>query len=344
MTHADDMFERPELNEDVSPLEAAAAWAAYVHSGAATQEDIVLFRTWLRASPDNAAAFQKVAQSWEDVGLAAMGEELGRDDRRAAVLGAQAQPASQFRPSRRWFAPAGLAASIALAAGVGLLISGPEPVSEFHYVTSIGEIREVTLEDGSSITLGGSTSVTGRFSKNAREIDLNRGRAFFDVSSDAQRPFRVAAAQSRIEVLGTAFDIDYGPDAVQISVEHGRVAVSPVEALDRAQPTLLTAGKRIRATLTGAVDAPTDYDVNSLAWRVGQLTYIDARLEDVIAEVNRYRDQKVRIADPELEDLRISFNVASDRTDILLAGLEATLPVRVVRSASGALIYRDGAD
>lgn len=344
MTRTDDTLEPPRLNADVSPLDAASEWAAYLQSGVAAEDDIRSLRRWLRSSPDNAAAFQKVAQSWEDVGLAAMSEELDRDERRFSHSEPQPQPVPGFRPSRRWFLPASVAASIALAVGTGLWMSNPAPVNAFQYATSTGEVREVTLADGSKITLGGATSVTGRFSKRLREIDLDRGRAFFDVSSDPDRPFRVAVSQSQIEVLGTAFDIEYGPDTVQVSVTHGRVNVSPRARTDQTEPTLLTAGKRVRATLSGTVGAPTNYDVNSLSWRDGQLAYIDARLEDVIAEVNRYRDQKIRIADSALEDLRVSFNVASNQTDILLAGLEATIPIQVVRSASGVILYKESTD
>ena len=343
MTSEKEILKRPEIESATLPEDGAAEWLAYLQSGVATEEDFIAFKEWLARSKANLAAYRKVAQSWEDVGFVAMISELEAEQSVQTSLQKELAANPQPRFTRRWFVPAGIAASIAMAVGVGMWSMAPEPITTFEYATTMGEIRVVTLDDGSTVTLGASTAIQGRFSSKGRDIDLNRGRAFFDVTSDTERPFRVAAAKSQIQVVGTAFDVEYGPDAIQISVDHGRVKVIRTGSTAALDQSSVTSGERLRASLSGTILETTNYDIASLSWREGQLAYVDARLEDVIAEVNRYRSQKIKIADSAVEDLRVSFSVANDQTDVLLAGLEATLPIRVVHSGGSATIYSDNA-
>lgn len=341
MTKENETLTRPDQHSTASPTEVAVEWLALLQSGAASEQDIEVFKTWLSRYPSNFAAFRKIAQSWEDVGLAAMASELKREGVKSSSSPTLAEDVAGLRVSRRRLLSAGVAACLALALGIGVWTNRPEPVTEFQYATKVGEIRVVSLEDGSTITLGASTSVEGRFSKRNREVELNRGRAFFDVAPDSRRPFQVAVAKSEIVVVGTAFDVEYGLDAVQVSVERGRVEVVPRDSSSAGRGTSLAAGLQLRSSLSGSNGAATRFDTGSLSWRSGQLAYVDARLSDVIAEVNRYRSKKIRIADREIENLRVSFSVASDHTDVLLAGLEATLPIRVVHADGVSTLYLD---
>ncbi|MEL7481282.1 MAG: FecR domain-containing protein [Pseudomonadota bacterium] len=230
----------------------------------------------------------------------------------------------------------------ALFFGLGVWSLSSPSAKVFEHTTSTGEIRTIILTDGSKITLGGSTSLKSSFSDQSRQVTLNSGRAFFDVSPDIDRPFTVSAADTRIRVLGTSFDVAFRSEDVHVSVEHGRVDVSIIENGSVTDSSLLTDGMQISAAYTGVMGPKNNFDTNTLSWRQGQLAYVDTRLEDIVEEVNRYRtpSQKIKIADAALENLRVSFSVAADQTDTLLSGLEAILPIEVERSATGTTIIR----
>ena len=104
-----------------------------------------------------------------------------------------------------------------------------------------------------------------------------------------------------------------------------------------------TAGQQVTAGPDGALGAVSDFDAETaLAWRDGRLVYVDEALSVVIAEINRYRASKIRLADAALGQIRITIALPIDRTDALLSALEATEPVRIHRSAAGVTIRLDG--
>src|SRR5690606_41756429 len=76
------------------------------------------------------------------------------------------------------------------------------------FLTSIGEQRDFTLEDGSSLAVNtGSLVEVLRLDGSARELRLRRGEALFSVAHDPSRPFRVEVGGHTVEAVGTEFDI-----------------------------------------------------------------------------------------------------------------------------------------
>jgi ferric-dicitrate binding protein FerR (iron transport regulator) len=121
----------------------------------------------------------------------------------------------------RWAAVAAIAIGCAL--GLRLILQPDLPV----YQTASGEIKEVTLPDGSIVVLNEQSTlrldrafVRGK----RRSVDLE-GEAFFDVESDSGNPFTISTSETRIEVLGTEFNLRAYPmeDSTVVAVSEGKV-------------------------------------------------------------------------------------------------------------------------
>lgn len=335
MTDDTDMLAPPVANGSLPPAEIAAEWVAYLNSGFASDADFAQLEAWLAQSPDHKAAFRKMADVWGGVALPAMQAELDgleAENQADTLRGAEIHV---LRPVRRWVTGAAIAASFVFAGLVGIWTLQPPAATEFHYTTSVGQSRTVQLADGSEVTLGGASTLSGRFTRKARNVTLDRGRAYFDVTHDDARPFEVAAHTARVRVVGTAFDVLHRPDDVLISVARGRVDVRAGEGVDGNPAVRLEKSMQVSASHAGEISEPVAFDTDALSWRDGQLAYVDARLIDVISEINRYRTRKITVSDPALHELRVSFSVPSGQTDALLSGLEATLPVQVIQSTTG---------
>ncbi len=195
--------------------------------------------------------------------------------------------------------------------------------------------RSVYL-DGSQVTLRPDSVIRVSLSKRRRQVDLERGGAYFEVERDPTRAFTVQTAATQVQVLGTKFDVLKGPQEVQVSVSDGHVefnAVAPDAAASKAGRTVqLTAGEQITAAYSGTFGAKHRFDpANTLAWRGGRLSYANARLEEVVADMNRYRHVKVRIEGEALRNITITAAFRVDQSDQMLAGLAATEPVLVER-------------
>lgn len=325
----------PPRSEAGGPEEQAAEWLAYLYSGEDTEQGRSDFSSWLRRSEENAAAYAALQQTWKDMSvsgaegafkktpsLAADYEELPPHDDAAFVT------SPKVGLGRRLFMGMGaIAATLALVASFWF-VQGYDPVRTAQFATKIGEIKELTLADGSVVTLAAGSSMRTRFSRDSREVELTSGGAYFDVAHDEARPFTVTAEAAQIRVLGTAFDVRQEQQGVRVSVARGVVAVGS----EGAEQRRLVKGEMLSAFHNGVLSEVSTFEVGQIApWRSGRLVYRDARLGDVIAEVNRYRTNKIKLNDDELNDLRLTMAMRTKDTDHLISGLEAAAPVRVER-------------
>jgi len=77
-------------------------------------------------------------------------------------------------------------------------------------------------------------------------------------------------------------------------------------------------------------------DANGIAaWRDGLLQYRDEPLPSVIADVVRYSEHDIVIADPAVAELRVTGTVFANDVESWLQSLEAALPVRAIRAPDG---------
>src|SRR3546814_3423601 len=91
-----------------------------------------------------------------------------------------------FRPQRPVTAMVGAAAAACLA-----VVSAPTLLLMWQsdYRTGTGEMRNVTLSDGSSVTLDTGSAIAVNYGDGRRGVRLLAGRAWFDVANDESQPF-----------------------------------------------------------------------------------------------------------------------------------------------------------
>lgn len=334
--------------------EQAARWLSYLYSGAASERGMQAFSVWLERSRANRRAYIETQQLWRDLALVEGCEaaRTSRDDIERAygapdeLDGENATYAVIVRSNAigiaRWMA-------IAAALLIGLLVGGiwhlsrPVPMMIADYHTAIGETRLVTLPDGSVITLSASSSLRTEMSPARRNVVLIAGRAFFDVADDSSRPFTVDVGASRVRVVGTRFDVARLPDSVQILVTRGIVNVGPRIDWDSHKVRVL-AGQKVTASSSGRPGAVQPFEQDrAVAWLHGMLVYRNEPLENVLADVNRYRTAKITISDGAIATMPITMAVRTDQTDTVISGLEAMRTVRIETTADGVVVGRKGA-
>ena len=322
------------LDRDDAPSERAARWVAYLYSGCVTQDGREAFAEWLR-DDKNRNAYQAAERWWRDVDcfahLDCVDEQLQEPIHRPVMV----NEGRTGRPG--WRLPAAaLAAALVAAIGIGGFLTRPTvdtPDFAAHYASAIGKLRTIGLPDGTKVTLSGRTSVVARFSRSSREIRLADGQAFFQVAHDKARPFTVMVGNNRVQDIGTEFDIWNKAGKLRVSVTHGLVTVQHrLAKQDKAR--YLHAGQQIETAADGAMGDVHPFDVNQvLSWRAGRLSYVDAPLADVVADVNRYSPVPISLNGRGLGDKRVTLSVPIDQTDSLLTGLEMMGEVRISRSA-----------
>jgi ferric-dicitrate binding protein FerR (iron transport regulator) len=132
-------------------------------------------------------------------------------------------------PAMRWVAAAGILC-ISIATAIFLRNTywdNPAGLLTLH--NEEGAVTLVkTLEDGSIVYLADNTRLQypEHFAREKREVILN-GNALFDVTGNKERPFTIETELIRIEVTGTAFNIQSaGHSPFELTVERGEVMVT----------------------------------------------------------------------------------------------------------------------
>ena len=264
-----------------SVIDQAAAWVVRLGGDHVSDADYAALEAWLAESPDHRPAFTEAETLWATLedDHAALDAALARAELRTPLP--QGDRRLGLSRRRLWGAGLGLAAAVAAALViVPGLVSRPQT-----YVTAPGEQRTVRLSDGTTIAMNGGSRLTVRLSDEERLVEMASAEAAFDVAHEAGRPFRVIVGESRIEVLGTAFDIRRDAASTRIGVTRGVVRVSDID--DAAHNVRLTMGQAVtRPDATGKLDVVSG-STEPAGWRSGQLTYENRPLSEIVADLNR---------------------------------------------------------
>ncbi|TMV17566.1 FecR family protein [Rhizobium sp. RM] len=288
----------------------ALTWFVRINSGDATEGERSDHKVWLASDPMNCAEYVKLGGIWSDLDRIA-------DPRKVASRQTTDRPLS----SRRAFLVGG--ASALAAATVALVVGPPDFLASDHF-TGTGEFRSVVLADGTKVELDAHTAIALNYSDTTRTVHLLRGRAFFDVAKDADRPFEVMAAGGSTTALGTRFVVHEWSGAVTVSVEESAVSVLGPDSSN----AVLNAGQYVTYddNRLGNVQ-PVDVE-SELAWRRGKLIFEDRPLRQVLADVNRYRSGTIQVTDSRLLNMRVSGIFDISNPDGVLDAIRTTLPVR----------------
>lgn len=354
-----------EGDDDASRLrEEVLGWFVRRDRDAWGAADEAQFQAWLQADAHhraNHAQWEAHWQAMDAIPADAVAQLRGRLARDKAVQAAYMEPqiaapasatamdddADEGRSRRGFLAPAlAVAAMVAITAGTGLLgwrQWQAQPVFTQAFSTGRGQQTEVPLPDGSRLRLGTATRLEVTYYRQRREVRLLDGQALFTVQADAQRPFDVLAAATRVTVVGTRFAVRHTPglpaDAgVHVLVEEGKVRVARAVALAGGDSNAvhLTAGQQVAGDAQGALAAVQPVPGEGIApWRENRVGFVDMPLGHALAELERYGSTGLVVRDPAVAALRLTgtFDPRDART--LRSVLPNALPVRLQEQPGG---------
>ena len=344
--------------ESTSPTPAeiehqAAAWLARRDRGLTAAEQDAFFQ-WLAEDPRHGEWLARHQQTVAGLRLLAQWKPEHGTRPNPDLLAATPAPApSTSRQILRWLVPVGFAAAAALA----VLIWQPHPGSDAPSAPDAAQssiIRRV-LEDGSTIDLNYGAAVAVKYSATRRDIRLVRGEAHFKVVKNPDRPFVVSVGRVEVCAVGTAFNVNFRSQAVEVLVTEGKVRVSQANH-ERAEGTpvpaqavvvpLLEAGQRTVLPLAGhatvpRVDAMSPREIARMtAWQPRQLEFSDTPLAQVVAEFNASNRIKMVVDDPRLASLPVGASLRSDNIEGFVRMLQVSFHVTAEHRADGVIVLR----
>ena len=316
----------------------AAERFSLLRSGLATDADRSEIEEWRAHDPAHENAWSRVLALWE-LGSGAATEPSIVAMRRAAL----ASP----RSARPDWLPMSMAAGLIVALSVSLWSTIDFPgqgtgspqmadASAVHWSpqtrTAVGQLEKIELADGSVVTVNTNSAIRTALSSSARRVRLDRGEAYFDVARNSV-PFKVTTGSISVTALGTSFSVRNDGDDVVVTLQDGSVSVYNS---DEKRSAILQPGWQLRSGKNGFTQSKVDVG-RSLSWVSGALDFDRRPLGDVVAELNRYSDQHIILADNRLVDIPISGLFPAGQPDRLVTMLVADQKARVVRRTASTI-------
>ncbi len=297
------------------------------------------FFKWVCRSKHHYAAFLRVYEVHQAL------EHLRNKQEDILVLLAKARDelANECRPSpqgaqcsrtRRVYRFAA-AAVVLLVAGYSASLYLKSAGAGEYFSTGVGEVKQFTLADGTRVVLDTDSRMQVRLTRNAREVNVTRGSAFFTVVHDKTRPFMTCAGDVLLQDVGTEYEVQASAMGARVTVTSGEVKIVGMCG-SRERSTGISAEHTLLANQKATIDvsapgsmsieteALTAHQVDAaLSWRRGVLIFDDVPLSDALRRLNRYLPRKLVLEEPAGSDIRLGGTITlSIREESLLSVLK----------------------
>lgn len=268
-----------QLIDNPSEIEnTAALWVIKTTSRELTKTEELEFQSWISISEQHLETYYRARQLWK-LTVNAVGSQKLADKKDNTI---------RKRMRVRYIQRSAAAILFCiLSVGAWQYYTQPTPV----YYAQIGEVLQVTLPDGSVVDLDSGSKLSLDFNEYHRQVNLLSGRAYFSVAPMTQkdhRPFRVRAKNGVTQALGTEFSIDEKGDQVNVSVYQHSVKIT----LNSGEELVVNEGDFTHYQHK-IWPVSSLYSKTSTDWRQGQIIFHQQTLDDVIGEINRYRNKPV---------------------------------------------------
>ena len=179
----------------------------------------------------------------------------------------------------------------------------------------------LVLADGTKVWLNSESTLRYpvKFLGDERRIELT-GEAYFEVTKNKHKPFRVVSGNQIVTVLGTHFNISsYPEDSVTYTtLVEGHVNVQLKDDPNVQQSLLPNEQSRVSmadAQITKRVVDPSRY----IAWKNGRFIFEDERLNDIMSTLSRWYDVHVVFSNQRAKEIQFTGNLErySDFAEIL---------------------------
>ncbi|WP_370526256.1 FecR family protein [Pantoea sp. Ap-967] len=329
-------------SEPVDPIERKAAdWVMKHRQGRLGPAEQAAYGRWLAADPRHAAAARRIDHAWR--ASAVLRQGYVRPPRPPRARGPLAWLQAGWR--RPWACTGALSA---VAVACWLWLAPPFWVQGLgaDYQTGYGEVRHVTLDDGSQVEMGSRTLLSVNYDGQRRTVRLQRGEAVFTpspVGEGEPRLFTVATPGATITARGTRYLVGVDKDersgwvaVLQHSVEINLVSHSLDDASASA---VLQQGDSLRFGPHEGLKPLAQSPEELASWQQGKIVLRRQSLAEAAEQLGRYRPGLTVVRGDALRRLPVSAVARLDHVDDALRQLAGQAHARVLDVPGFLIIY-----
>jgi ferric-dicitrate binding protein FerR (iron transport regulator) len=310
-----------------------------------TESENRLVQEWLLQNPENPQIFAETQKLWDKTGSLRRQMPVNVDTAWQKMQAKMKKMPSQtieepkviaLKPSTRSNKWSGLsvAASLALVLGLGWLWynlsqSGNNQATMVAFSTQ-NKPQELILDDGSKVFLNKKSKINypQSFAKKVRVVEFS-GEAYFEVKSNPDKPFHIKTEHLKVEVLGTAFNLQTETSEGEsvLVVQEGRVRVST----EQASEEYVAGEKAVYNPETKTLQKIKNNNPNFLAYKTLALNFEQTPLTEVIRQINELYESKIELAQPGLGNCTLTVKFVNQDLNTLLQIIAETLELKIER-------------
>lgn len=275
-----------------------------------------LAASWHLAFPVRKPGAVRLADAWMELELSMQTQGVGEKETRAA------------HASRNlWWR---VAAALILVVGAGIFMWArlrdvPVPM---HHLATADDIQSFVLPDSSTAVLHKNSEIEYReaFEGKTREVIFKKGEAFFRVAHNMTKPFVIHAALADIQVVGTAFNVEKTDQALEVSVDEGKVLVTTASGSH-----YLEKGAHVRIVSGDAEPVKVDRaaDLNAWGYATKRFSFKDTPMNQVVQRMEKAYPFKIEFSSPSLGNCKLTATFDHLSAEEMLTLIAETLNFKV---------------
>ncbi|RQP18563.1 MAG: FecR family protein [Parapedobacter sp.] len=222
-------------------------------------------------------------------------------------------------------------------------ISAEAGIGYREITTAVRQVKKITLPDSSIVWVNASSRlrIPEWFGAAGRELYLDEGEAFFEVTPNPGKPFIVYSRGIVTQVLGTAFNISNYERLSRITVDVQQGSVRVIDTNQRLLANKLTKAQQLAYDLhTGTYITATLTTPNAANWREGTIQLTNASFEEVALAMYNVYGVELKAADRQVDDHQYSVTIrTSHRLDETLRIICSIHQNQYRRESNEVIIY-----
>ena len=291
---------------------------------------------WSAQSPENQKKFEDSRISYLD--LKGLTYYRNTEAEKVDESWKQFKRENQVAGQKKSFTVLKYAASIAVFISVLLAIYLYQNRVEEIMVSSLEEVQDTRLSDGSlvSLNLGSTVLYDEPFQNNERRLRLS-GEAWFQVERMPKMPFVVEAGETEVRVLGTTFFVNAQDDRVLVTVEEGKVLVS-FQGLHQIVQTGESVSLDLQKKELVEVNDRTGV---TTFWKTRMLIFDQTPIEEVINQVNEVYNASIQL-EGEMDKCALTVAFNDESLENILEVVSSTLGYEIVEEQGSYILKGNG--
>lgn len=285
-------------------------------AGEASAEESYVVTLWLETSATNQQKFERLKRLWEQTGNIIPQQPASVDVEQAwkkfqdrvntQSQATEGKPHFQSKSRNLYYYISRAAAVIILGVSAYLLYESTKGDTSLETrMATTNQTATDTLPDGSLVALNNFSELKfpEQFENDERPVSL-KGEAYFEVTPNPEKPFRVKVEGAIVQVLGTEFTVRAydSLDVIYVGVKEGSVSVSTADS-----EVVLKAGESITIDKKNQQMNPvTDFDANNLYWKSQTLIFQNEKLETVFETLETYYNIDISPENRSILDCRLT--------------------------------------